>query len=137
MKYSNLLLLVFVLIASRLRGAEGSDYSPESRMSSEIFTSKVLKVYSCGDGDAEYTAYVVNWKDHEVVVMPMGTPAATPSYQVGDKVRCNMMINHKVGDAGKARISFFIAPPLASVRADIEARRLQRAQVETAQPKSP
>ena len=137
MKYSNLLLLVFVLIASRLRGAEGSDYSPESRMSSEIFTSKVLKVYSCGDGDAEYTAYVVNWKDHEVVVMPMGTPAATPSYQVGDKVRCNMMINRKIGDAGKARITFFIAPNLESIRADAEARRLQRAQAEAAPPKSP
>lgn len=133
--------------------AEGdSGYTPESRASSEIFTSKVVKVYSFQDGDAEYVAYVVTWKDHEVVVTSFGTGGADKPYNVGDVIRCQMQqMYHRVGDTGKARIIFSIMPGgpavtgtadeeqrLEAVRAEVETRRLKRASTGPApQPATP
>lgn len=150
MKKSILFASFLFSAVALLRGDESANYTPVSRAVSETFTSKILKVYSFQDGDSEYTAYVVNWKDHEVVVTPSpfaGT-ATEKQYKVGDTVRCQMqLINHQIGGSNKARMTFFIESTpsssderqrLDAIRAEIEARRAAHvAPNAAAQPTSP
>lgn len=150
MNKSILLASILFSAVALLRGDESANYTPISRAVSETFTSKILKVYSFQEGDAEYVAYVVNWKDHEVVVAPLsfGGPATEKQYKVGDTIRCQMQqMNHQIGDSNKARMTFFIesTPSISDARqrleaisAEIEMRRAERAAPTTdAQPKSP
>jgi hypothetical protein len=133
-----------------LRGDESANYTPVSRAVSETFTSKILKIYSFEEGDSEYAAYVVNWKDHEVVVtpLPFGGTATEKQYKVGDTIRCQMQqVNHQIGDSNKGRMTFFIESTpsssnerqrLDAIRAEIEMRRAERlAPNPDAQPTSP
>ena len=138
MKTTPLLLVLSVGIAAILHAEGNANYTPESRTSSEVFASKVLKIYSFQDGDLEYVAYVVNWRDHEVVVAPLGMPGGEKRYDVGDTVRCQMQqVSHRLGDSAKARVIFMLIANfsgadgmqrLQALEGDIEARRAARRQ---------
>jgi len=131
-----LILSFFLLGAALLRGEGPSNYVPESRSAFETFTTKVLKVYAFQDGDYEYVAYVVNWKDHEVVVAPIGSAASEAKLKEGDTIRCTMQqANHRIGDTNKSRISFYIASGsnlaespqrLEAIAAEVKERRERR-----------
>lgn len=86
----NRVILLACLLSVAVHGADSIGYKAESQRRSEVFTSKVLKVYSAQEGECKYTAYVVAWRDQEVVVTEreFGTPK---TYKVGDTVRCMMM----------------------------------------------
>jgi len=109
------------------------DYDHEHENSAmETFTSKVIKDLSFQDEGAEYTAYLVKWREHEVVVT-----APVPSeerYMVGDSIRCHM-IRREVsrGDTKRNQITFMIAGTiphdaerLKAVAAEVAARRAVR-----------
>jgi hypothetical protein len=149
--YKSISLLSLFLFGAVFLQAEGtSNYTPESRTSSETFSSKVLKVYSFQDGDFEYAAYLVNWKDHEVVVTPLGSVATSAKYNVGDTIHCTMLqTSRRAGDTNKSRISFYIASGgvgledaqrLEAISAEVKERREKRQAVIQdlgTQPKSP
>ena len=150
MKTFLVLIILSVFFAATTHADADAGYTPESRSSSEIFTSKVIKIYSFQDNEADYVAYVVTWKDHEVVVAPLGTSGSDKHYNVGDTVKCQMLqMSHRVGDSAKTRVTFSLIPNggpgasdeiqrLEAVRAEVEARRLRRTPTEaTPQSKTP
>jgi hypothetical protein len=51
---------------------------------SDIAEAKVLKVYTAKDDKHKFIAYVVKWKDDEVVV---SDPLAKSDFKVGDSIR--------------------------------------------------
>ncbi len=109
-------VLCWVAIVGGASGAEGSDYKSETRSESEVFTSKVLKVYACEEGGAEFVAYVVNWRGHEVVVSTSNGPAPAKRYEVGDTIRCQMFQSPRgMGDQRGLRMTFMAFPPWASL----------------------
>jgi len=113
-----------------LRAAEGSGYTPESHSSFEIFTSKVLKVYSLQDGGFDYVAYVVTWKDHEVVITPLGMADDAKRFNVGDTVRCQMQqTSLKIGEKTRVRMTFSLlmpsSPMLSGAEGTNELRRIE------------
>lgn len=59
-------------------------------MPPERFTTKVLQVFSAKDGEAVFRAYLVSWKDQEVVV---SDTLAKTNYKVGDTVTV-LAMNH-------------------------------------------
>lgn len=148
MKKHLLPALVLLLLAPVSYGEGPANYVPESRSSSETFSSKVLKVYTFQDGDLDYAAYVVNWKDHEVIVTAHAF-AGEKKYNVGDSIRCVMnQTQQRVGDTNRTRVSFFVASlgsepifehaRLDAIRAEVEARRAIRESALSGQtPKKP
>ena len=101
--------------------APPATYTPESRSSVEVFTSPVLKVYALQEGDVAYQAYVVQWKEHEVVIIPSAGPEAK-RYAVGDTIRCQMtQFVHRVGDQARPRVSFSMVGDSGDERARLEA----------------
>jgi len=80
------------LLILPLRGAEASAYRSESTLRSEVFISKIEKVYSFPKDGRQHVAYVVHWQDHEVVISPNGYSAEEAGdCQVGETVRCRML----------------------------------------------
>lgn len=138
MKYSSRIIVCAILTATVVWAVDDSGYKPESRSVTEVFTSKVVKVYSFQEADVDYDAYVVTWKDHEVVVVSYGGLGADKHYQVGDTIRCQMQqMPYRLGGSTKARVMFSVLPAfgasatdelhrLESIRADVEARRATR-----------
>src|SRR5579871_5667713 len=117
MKKSILFTSILFSVFALLRADEGANYTPLSRTVSETFTSKVVKVYSFQEGDSSYVAYVVNWKDHEVIVTPLafGGAATDTPYKVGDTIRCQIeQMDRKLGDSSKTSMTFFIASTATS-----------------------
>ncbi len=113
-------LLAFAL-GPRSLAAPPASYTPESRSSVEIFTSPVLKVYAFQEGDVAYHAYVVQWKEHEVVVTPSAGLEAK-RYTVGDTIRCQMIqFAHRKGDQTRPRVSFSIVGDSGDESARLEA----------------
>src|SRR5262245_47063356 len=64
--------------------AQAPQVPPGVKSSFETPEAKVLKVYSLKDGDHKFIAYVVKWKDAEVIV---SDPLARSEYKVGDTIR--------------------------------------------------
>jgi hypothetical protein len=129
------ILFLLMLCAAVPSFAEGTaSYTPESSSSSEIFASKIVKIYSFQDGDISYIAYVVVWKDHEIIVSPLPEFVADSHFKVGDTIRCQMRQAHRrIGDQDMASVTFSIvlspaqeAQHFEAIRADIESRRLAR-----------
>jgi hypothetical protein len=105
-----LLALAFALPLAA-PAAEAPAYKSESQAISEIFTSKVTKVYSARDGVNHHVAYVILWRDHEVVVTPPPYTRALDALKGGDSVRCEMRQSHLIpGADGGARMSFALLP---------------------------
>jgi len=64
---------------------------------SEMFEAQVLKVYSAEDDGAKFKAYVVKWKDAEVVV---ADPIGTSDKKEGDTIKI-MILRMDVPNRGK------------------------------------
>lgn len=145
---SNIILVISLLtVAGMVRAEADTGYTPESRSNTEIFSSKISKVYTFEDGEAEYIAYVVTWKGHEVVVTPYVLPSTEKRYAVGDTIRCQMRQSFRTTpNDTKGRMTFSFssggsvalgvgdeAQRLEAVRAEVEARRQKRS-LETSTP---
>lgn len=138
MNNTKLILALFLFGMVWVRGEEPAKYTPESRTVMETFTSKILKVYAFQEGECEYVSYVVNWQDHEVVVTPGVRIAGEAKLKEGDEIRCSMVqTNHRVGEANKTRISFYVTANrevmdladvkrLEEVAAEVKSRREKR-----------
>lgn len=57
---------------------------PGVKGSHEVLDGAVLKVYSAKEGEHRFVAYVVKWKDAEVVV---SDPLAQTDFKVGDTIK--------------------------------------------------
>ncbi len=107
------------------------DYVRESGWAGETFTSKVIKDLSFREDGADYVAYLVRWKDHEVVVT---TPIPLQKrYAVGDSIRCQMMRRDAAAEAEKGgQLTFLIAVAganearLQAIADDVASRRALR-----------
>lgn len=82
------LLLLALTLPSIALAADQPAYKTESQAVSEIFTTTIVRLYSAGEGEHRFVAYVVTWKDREVVVTSL-TPRHD-DFAVGDTVRCAM-----------------------------------------------
>lgn len=130
MKPLKVAIASFCMLGSALSwGAEATNYTPDSRTYMETFTSKVIKVYSFQENDLDYVAYVVNWKDYEVIVTPLGLVAGEKRYNVGDTIHCTMQ-QTRMGSSmvGHPRISFFLASPLDDRQRTADALAAKRKQ---------
>lgn len=136
-----LIIVTALLLSSapRINAETSTDYIPESRSTSETFSTKVVKVYAFHDGDVDYVAYVVHWKDHEVVVTPSWMmrspgPAGSQQYKVGDTIHCRMVQDvREIGDSAKRQTVFLMEFDSASdprrfeaVAAEVARRRAIR-----------
>jgi hypothetical protein len=81
----NRLGLVLVLAISGLVAfaAEKMTVAPGLTNSYDVVQSPVLKVYSAKEGKHRFVAYLVKWKDSEVIV---SDPLAKSDYKVGDTI---------------------------------------------------
>jgi hypothetical protein len=111
------------------------NYAVESRSNTEIFSTKITKVYEFREGDAEYQAYVVKWRDHEVVVTrPFGS-TEEKHHSVGDVIRCtmNQMSVRRPDGTMSTRITFLPAPsPFAAVTPEAAEAHIQAVAAEVA-----
>lgn len=82
------LLLLALTLPSIALAADQPAYKTESQAVSEIFTTTIARIYSAGEGESRFVAYVVTWKDREIVVTSL-TPRHD-AFAVGDTVRCAM-----------------------------------------------
>jgi len=94
MKTTHLLLTTAIALllfgASQLSVSGADKPSPAPQGSHESAELKVLKVFLAKDGDAIYRAYLVRWKNQEVVVCDT---LARSDYHVGDKAKVLVMRN--------------------------------------------
>jgi hypothetical protein len=75
------LALSLILGAHLLSAAETA--APGVKSSYEVVQSPVLKVYTAKEGKHKFVAYVVKWKDMEVIV---SDPLARSECKVGDTI---------------------------------------------------
>jgi hypothetical protein len=122
---------LFILLCCRLSAIAADDYVRESGWSEETFSSKVIKDLTFKDGASEYVAYLVKWKDHEVIVAARGPQPK--HYAVGDIVRCQMMQRDTVrAGESQSQLTFGLASDdvdkarLEAVAAEVAARRAKR-----------
>ncbi len=105
-------ILACLIFASTIHAEDSKGYVPESTERSEIFKSRVLRVYHLIEGDLQYVAYAIDWRGHEVVVSATNVDEILKE---GDEIRCQMRsapLRH--GDGKKAGISFWILPARTS-----------------------
>ena len=76
-------LFAFCLSANRSFTAEATAEPPAARIPPQSFEAKVLKVFAARDGEAIFRAYVVAWKEQEVIV---SDPLAKSDYKEGDPI---------------------------------------------------
>jgi hypothetical protein len=76
-------LFAFCLSANRSFTAEVTAEPPAVRIPPQSFEAKVLKVFAARDGEAIFRAYVVAWKEQEVIV---SDPLARSDYKEGDPI---------------------------------------------------
>ena len=112
--------LIFASAICTVRAEDAKAYVPETKASSEVFQTRVLKVYHITEGDLEFLSYVIEWRGHEVVVIPR---SAKEIYKEGDTVRCMMRAAPaKITDGQKVPVTFSIFPSKTSAE---EAARIQ------------
>lgn len=70
----------------------------------EAVEAKVLKAYVVSEDGAEFRAYVVMWKGHEVIVSDM---FAGSNYKVGDTIKFLAMKQRLPGGAGTNEVLYF------------------------------
>ena len=133
MKRSHILLLVSSVGLAFC--AEPSSYKLESSSSSEIFSTKILKIYQAEADTGTYVAYVVDWRGQEIVVTPSSFSLPHVALKVGDIVRCSMRTSAVLpGSNKRASLSFAIvtAPDTESLEAFMIAARERREKREAA-----
>lgn len=118
MKVALLFAAVTSTVASGL--AQASSYKLEAQSTSEVFSTKILKVYQAEGEAGTFTAYVVDWRGQEVVILPPPLPGNPPALKAGDTVRCLMTRFSPSIDpeARSGHLHFSFAPATATEQAD-------------------
>ena len=84
MKAYRIWMLAFLAVSGFvILAAESLIVTPGASNSYEVVQSAVLKVYTAKAGEHRFIAYVVKWKDTEVIV---SDPLGKSDYKVGDKI---------------------------------------------------
>jgi hypothetical protein len=84
MKKRMILSVVVALCLATSSMADPPKAPPGAKSSFETLDGQVLKVYSAGDGEYRFVAYVVIWKGVEVIV---SDPLAKSDFNAGDKIK--------------------------------------------------
>src|SRR5688572_5168513 len=102
-------LLILVLGATVTLAADSANATAGERIPPERHELKVLKVFAANDGAAIFRAYVVKWKDQEVVV---SDSLAKSNYKEGDTITV-LAMNHPFpqGKEPHRLLAFTIVPP--------------------------
>jgi hypothetical protein len=89
--------------------AESAPAPVGERMPPERLQLKVLKVFAAKDGDAIFRAYLVKWKDQEIVV---SDTLAKSNFKEGDTITV-LAMNHPFPQAAEPYrlLSFTVVPP--------------------------
>lgn len=106
---SSVLIAIAMLTPISMPAADAPGYQSESQAVSEIFTSRITKIYAAREGAHEFVAYVIMWKDHEVIVTPPPyINRQFDSLAVGDIIRCEMRQSYApaANGGGTARMTF-------------------------------
>ena len=82
--------LILLLSAPGVFAAESAAASSTERMPPERLELKVIKVFAAKDGEAIFRAYLVRWKDQEVIV---SDPLARSNYKEGETIPV-LAMNH-------------------------------------------
>jgi hypothetical protein len=98
--------------------AQDSAYKTMAASSTEVFSTKILKVYEAHSPEGAYIAYVVDWRGREIVVVPSG---AREPLKVGDALECTMRSSlASTKDGGKAVLRFTLENPMSAMSGDAE-----------------
>ncbi|MEW6305717.1 MAG: hypothetical protein AB1705_19740 [Verrucomicrobiota bacterium] len=112
MKPTILCLFLALITGLIVPAADPPAAAPDVTSRYEVVESPVLKIYTANDGKHRFVAYLVKWKDSEVIV---SDALAQSHYKVGDKIT---FLAHKttVGkrDSGTIdSLSFILTRPAA------------------------
>ena len=77
-------LLISMFCVMSLGQTDPPQLLPGVKGSFETMDARVLKVYAAKDGEHRFVAYLVKWKDSEVVV---SDPLARSDHKVGDTIK--------------------------------------------------
>ena len=83
MKHTHAVIIAVLLGLAVTLFADEKPASAPSLGSHETFHAEVLKVFSAADGNAVFRAYLVKWKDQEVIV---SDPLVGSAHRVGDTI---------------------------------------------------
>jgi hypothetical protein len=102
-------LLILVLGTAFTLAADSATTTVGGRIPPERFELKVLKAFAAKDGEAIFRAYLVKWKDQEVVV---SDSLAKSNYKEGDTITV-LAMNHPFpqGKEPHRLLSFTVVPP--------------------------
>ena len=108
-----LTLSLFAWCTHPVAAAEATPPAGE-RIAPERLDLVVIKVYSAKDGDALFRAYVVKWKDQEVIV---SDTLVRTNYKEGDTIPV-LAMNHPFprGQEAHRLLAFTVVPPPPSGR---------------------
>jgi hypothetical protein len=102
-------LLILALGATFTPAADSASGTVGERIPPERLELKVVKVFAAKDGEAIFRAYVVKWKNQEVVV---SDPLAKSNYKEGDTITVLAMNQPFPQDKEPHRLlAFQLVPP--------------------------
>jgi hypothetical protein len=101
-------VLLIRVVASSI-GAEAGGATVGERAPPERLELKVLKVFEAKDGEAVFRAYLVRWKNQEVIV---SDPLARSNHKEGDTITV-LAMNHPFpqGKEPYRLLGFTVIPP--------------------------
>ena len=79
---------LFALVLAVTTSAAAAEAQSVDQWKSEVFTSKVSKVYSVRAGDHRFVAYVITWREQEVIAVPSSRSSQHDDFGTGEAVRC-------------------------------------------------
>ena len=112
-------VLLLLLIAGSLLATNEPPVAPSSRTNFpaaggyETFETKVVKAYTAKDGNADFRAYVVLWKEQEVVVSDL---RGESNLREGDPIKIMVMRSHsKRSGSDHEFLNFQIMPEMRKI----------------------
>ena len=127
------LLFIFTLVLETSGLAQTSAYKSEATALTEVFSTKILKIYQAESEAGEFVAYVVDWRGQEVIVVPVSRMPGEVPKKVGDTLRCTMRSSIvPVDRSEKGRLSFSYgdalseAARLETIASEVRQRRAER-----------
>ena len=110
MKAYKVCMLALAISGVVALAAETLSVAPGITSSYDVVQAPVLKIYSAKDGQHRFLAYLVKWKDSEVIV---SDPLAQSDYKVGDPISflAQRTTIEKKGGANINTLSFTLGRP--------------------------
>ncbi|MBT3377446.1 MAG: hypothetical protein HN742_34415 [Lentisphaerae bacterium] len=103
-------LASMMVLAGQRASAQGPRLPPGAETSYDIEETQVLKVFSAEDQGHRFVAYLVKWKDSEVIV---GDPLARSAFAVGDTIKFmvnRMKLPNPTGNVSSLRFMLLNSP---------------------------